>query len=101
MENKYAESFTDYLKGNVKKYMIFISRRQYAIIKADADHGDMAKSLISKMRPSEKMDAIGNPLDENNSHYNDTIGLLGYRKPCYMQIIRCIIIYQSKQFQQV
>ena len=87
MNNEFKTPFSEFLKSDNKKYVIFISRRQYAIeIDKSYAHEYMTKDLVKKTRPDEKVDEFGNPVDVNNAFYNDTIVLLGYREPFYMQI---------------
>ena len=87
MNNDFATPFSEFLESENKKYVIFISRRQYAIeIDKSYAHEYMTKDLVKQTRPDEKIDDFGNPIDPNNAFYNDTIVLLGYREPFYMQI---------------
>ena len=87
MKNKYETPLSEFLEGNGNKYVLFISKKQYAIeIDTSYAHEYMTKDIAKKTRPNMQMDDFGNPIDPNNSHFNDTIVALGYRKPFYMQI---------------
>ena len=87
MKNEYASPFSEFLESDSKKYVAFISKRQYVIeIDQSFAHEYMTENLAEITRPNMLMDNFGNPIDKNNSYYNDTIILLGYRDPFYMQI---------------
>ena len=87
MENKYATPFMDFLKSDRQKFVIFISRKQYAIVMDNGlTHDEMIKQLVNMTRPNEVVDELGMPLDPNNSYINDTIVILGYRNPLYVQV---------------
>lgn len=86
MDNKYATDFSSILESNCEKFLIFISRKQYAVICGNDRHSEMCKKLVTKTRPNMKINDNGDPINPDDSFYNDTIVLLGYRQPLYLEI---------------
>lgn len=84
-KKNYNISFLEYLNNYRGKFVIMISRNQYAIdIDIDMSHEEMITDLIEKTREDVRMDLWGNPLDRENSYKKDTVFLIGY--PGYMYI---------------
>ena len=79
----YSRSFLDYLDymekpGGNKKFVIVVSRNQYAIeIDNSITHDNMYADLVSNIRPDVRIDNHGNAINEEEKFTNDMAIILG------------------------
>ncbi len=90
MEDKeeYNLSFDEHIKHNRGKYVIVVTKSQYAIRRDEerriATHNDLIHTLITKTRPDLEVDYWGNALN-SNERYTDS-NIIIYGKPHYFQM---------------
>lgn len=81
----YATNLCEFLNGNYYRFVIVISKNQYAMgIDTALTHEGMLVDLIKRIRPNMEIDGFGNAINKNDSYTNDSIVVMGEKG--YMSI---------------